>query len=82
MDEQVIHFETLAIANLCLTKKLLAAIATTGALDEQTITRIFESAADEMVRSTLPISPDGARQVLSLFLQGTGIDKRSVFTND
>ncbi|MFY1883724.1 hypothetical protein ACOTCJ_20890 [Achromobacter xylosoxidans] len=82
MDEPVIHFETLAVANMILTRKLLGEVVRTKAIDEETLIGIFQSAADEMVRSTLPISKEGAIQVLSLFTGSTGIEKGTIFTDD
>lgn len=79
MREPVIHFETLAVANFVLTKKLLARIVAKDILDEQEIIGLFTSTAEELTRSTLPISLDGAKQALGLFLAGSGIGISAVW---
>lgn len=82
MKEIELSFEALAVANMVLTKKLIGAIAMTKALDDETIAGIFESAAEELTRSTLPISKEGARQSLGIFLAGTGIEISSIWPDN
>ena len=79
MKDIQLSFEALAVANMVVTKKLLAVIAQTNALDQATLTGIFESAANELLRSTLPISQEGARDALGIFLSGTGIYMSTVW---
>ncbi|MEW6612687.1 MAG: hypothetical protein AB1409_08100 [Pseudomonadota bacterium] len=79
MMEPDIHFETLAVANFILTKKLLARIVSKELLNDEEIAGLFASTAEELIRSTLPISREGAKQALSLFLAGSGIDIGTVW---
>ncbi len=79
MTEPVIHFETLAVANFILTKKLLSRIVSKEILSEDEIVGLFTSVMEELTRSTLPISREGAKQALSLFLSGSGIDISTVW---
>lgn len=70
-----INFETLAVANMMLTKHLLYFVTSKHLLDDEEIQAVLSRTINDMTRSTLPISDEGAKQVLRLMLAGTGLSE-------
>lgn len=77
-----VHLEAVVVANMMLTKHLLTFIAAKKLLDDEELQAVFVRAVRDMVRSTLPISEEDAKQTLSLFLAGTGISQADIFGTD
>lgn len=76
MGKQIeLHFETLAMANYAITKRLLAFIATKQLLSDSELQAIFSACAEDITRSTLPIGPEQAEQALTLFWSGFSAGK-------
>ncbi|MDR5803415.1 hypothetical protein [Caballeronia sp. LZ001] len=62
-----LHFETVALANYAITKRLLTFLVAEKLLDDSELQAILDASALDILRTTLPISREQAQQALAFF---------------
>jgi hypothetical protein len=70
-----LHFETVAMANYAITKRLLTFLLSKQLLDDTEIQGILEASMQDILRTTLPIGPQQAEQALAFFWSGFTTNK-------